>query len=77
MKWENYGEWHIDHTRPCNSFDLSNREQQKLCFYYLNLQSLWGTENHAKKDYYSEKVEIHLVKRMKEAGYKGDLYLIY
>lgn len=36
MSWENYGHstWHIDHILPCSSFDLTNPEQQKLCFHY-------------------------------------------
>lgn len=40
MSFENYGEWHIDHIIPCDSFDLSNPEHQELCFNYLNLQPL-------------------------------------
>ena len=27
---ENYGEWHIDHRRPCASFDLTNEEEQMM-----------------------------------------------
>lgn len=50
MTWENYGEWHIDHKRPCASFDLSDPEQQKACFHYSNLQPLWGIENLRKND---------------------------
>lgn len=37
MSWDNYGQWHIDHIRPCCSFDLSDPEQQKECFNYKNL----------------------------------------
>ncbi|MCR8914236.1 hypothetical protein FDP08_12835 [Marinobacter panjinensis] len=48
MSWENYGEWHIDHVRPCVSFDLSDPEQQKDCFNYRNLQPMWGDENRSK-----------------------------
>lgn len=45
MTWENHGlyGWHLDHVKPCVSFDLSNLEQQKLCFNYTNLQPLWAT----------------------------------
>ena len=47
MSWENYGHdtWHIDHIRPCSSFDLSDPEQQRQCFHYKNLQPLWSEEN--------------------------------
>jgi hypothetical protein len=45
MSWDNFGEWHIDHIKPCCSFDLTDREQQKLCFHYTNLQPLWAIDN--------------------------------
>jgi len=45
MTWDNYGQWHIDHIKPCCSFDLTNIEQQKLCFHYTNLQPLWAIDN--------------------------------
>lgn len=52
MSWENYGlrGWHIDHIRPCSSFDLEKPEQQRLCFHFLNLQPLWAHENLFKSD---------------------------
>jgi len=43
MSWNNYGEWQIDHIKPCASFDLTDSEQQKECFHYNNLQPLWAT----------------------------------
>jgi ribosome modulation factor len=46
MSWANYGSvWHIDHIRPCASFDLSDIMQQKECFNYTNLQPLFAEDN--------------------------------
>lgn len=45
MSFENYGEWHIDHIRPCASFDLKNENERKECFHYSNLQPLWKEDN--------------------------------
>jgi hypothetical protein len=50
MSWDNYGKWHIDHIRPCSSFDLSDPAQQKECFHYSNLQPLWAIDNLKKSD---------------------------
>jgi hypothetical protein len=47
MSWDNYGRdgWHVDHVRPCASFDLNDPEQQRQCFHYTNLQPLWAADN--------------------------------
>jgi hypothetical protein len=46
MTWENYGSiWHVDHIRPCASFDLSKPDKQRLCFHWSNLQPLFAQEN--------------------------------
>lgn len=61
MSFNNYGKWHIDHIRPCASFNLVNEEEQKICFHYTNLQPLWAKDNMRKgskwagKDNYVEK----------------------
>ena len=53
MTRNNYGKWHVDHIRPCSSFDLSNPEEQVKCFHFTNLQALWAHENLSKSDKYT------------------------
>lgn len=50
MSWDKIlsGEIHLDHIRPCASFDLTDIEQQKVCFHYSNLQPLWAKDNLSK-----------------------------
>jgi hypothetical protein len=48
MSRGNYGEWHVDHVRPCASFDLTDPAQQRACFHFSNLRPLWGPENASK-----------------------------
>ena len=45
MTWENRHLFHIDHIRPCSSFDLTNPKQQSECFNDTNLQPLWAIDN--------------------------------
>lgn len=47
MSWDNYTHdgWHIDHIKPCITFDLTNPEQQKQCCHYTNLRPLWAIDN--------------------------------
>ena len=54
MSWNNYTffGWHIDHIKPCSSFNLTKYTQQKKCFNYKNLQPLWAIENIRKGDTY-------------------------
>jgi hypothetical protein len=44
----NKGEIHIDHIRPCSSFDLTKPKEQVKCFHYTNTQPLWAKENLSK-----------------------------
>lgn len=64
MSWDNYGrgwddkglqEWHIDHIKPCASFNLTKPEDQQKCFNYTNLQPLWAKDNLSKHDKWSIK----------------------
>ena len=54
MSWENYGinGWHIDHIKPCASFNLENEKEQYECFNYKNLQPLWAKDNLIKSSHY-------------------------
>ncbi len=54
MNWDNYNYrgWHIDHIRPCASFDLNKPEEQRKCFHFTNLQPMWRKENQKKGSKY-------------------------
>ncbi len=59
MTWQNRQQWHIDHKRPCASFDLSDPAQQRECFHFSNLQPLWATDNHRKSSQWEGKHHRH------------------
>ncbi|MDD5095661.1 MAG: hypothetical protein PHV74_14990 [Dehalococcoidia bacterium] len=52
MKWENYGEWHIDHIIPLAVFQFNDVEHPdfKKAWALSNLQPLWATNNKSKSD---------------------------
>jgi len=52
MTWDNWtlDGWHVDHIKPCASFDMEDEDQQKECFHYSNLQPLWAKDNLEKGD---------------------------
>jgi hypothetical protein len=56
MSWDRFGEIDIDHIRPCVSFDLTDPEQQKVCFHYTNLQPLWSSDNRKKSSMWNGKI---------------------
>lgn len=59
MSWENYGDWHVDHVKPCALFDLRKRADQLACFHYTNLQPLWAIDNFRKgKRYKAQKENV-------------------
>lgn len=45
MSWERMGEIHIDHIKPCNTFDFNKEEEIYECFHYTNLRPLWAKDN--------------------------------
>lgn len=53
MTWNDVmtGKIHIDHILPCCNFDLSNKDEQAICFNYKNLQPLWAKDNYVKNKY--------------------------
>ncbi|HEU6449118.1 MAG TPA: hypothetical protein VFV23_11835 [Verrucomicrobiae bacterium] len=52
MTWDNCGRngWHIDHIRPCDSFNLEDPDQQRICFHFKNLQPMWEADNISKSN---------------------------
>jgi hypothetical protein len=67
MTFENHGSvWHIDHVTPCASFDMTDEEQQKICFHWKNLQPLYGDENLSKNDKIIDEVIERQKKKVKK-----------
>jgi len=70
MTWDNYGDWHVDHIKPCALFDMLLADQQEACFHYTNLQPLWRPDNIRKGASYDE-VTSSLIAASAEAGDKS------
>ena len=79
MSWDNYGRdgWHVDHIRTCASFDLTDKEQQLVCFNWRNLRPMWAAENISKSDNYDPADEVEWAYMMRELGYDGELFLLF
>ena len=79
MTWASYGRdgWHLDHIRPCMSFDQTCQEQQAVCWNWRNLQPLWAADNIAKNDKWTPTMEAEWVQRMTDLGWEGDLFLAF
>jgi hypothetical protein len=47
MRWDNHGEWHIDHERPISSFTIASPDDPAFreCWALSNLQPLWAGDN--------------------------------
>ena len=63
--WNNYGEWHLDHVKPCSSYNLTNETEIKECFNWKNYQPLWKKDNMSK----SNKININYIEQHKEKAY--------
>lgn len=51
MSWENRGiYWHIDHIRPCDSYDLTEQKEIYNCYHWKNLRPLEKYENLYKRN---------------------------
>jgi len=51
MTWENRGTyWHIDHIKPCSSFDLTQQDDIYKCYNWKNLRPLEKSQNIIKSD---------------------------
>jgi len=61
MTLENYGEWHVDHIQPIDSFDHNDPEQVKICWHYTNLQPLWGKDNIIKSNKIITEHQVNLL----------------
>ena len=61
MTWENRSDWHVDHIIPCTAFDLTVDENQRICFWYKNLQPMWAKENLQKSNTYTEEEKQALI----------------
>lgn len=59
MNWDNWGlyGWHIDHIKPLDSFDLTDRKQFLEATHYTNLQPMWAKDNIRKGNKISPKIE--------------------
>lgn len=51
MRWENMGEWHIDHITPLSSFTFAGPDDPEVARAWAlpNLRPLWAAENIKKK----------------------------
>ena len=60
MTWQNRGlfGWHFDHIKPCASFDLTKKSEQRKCFHYTNYQPMWAEDNIVKSDKQDEQLVL-------------------
>ena len=61
MRWDNHGEWHIDHIRPVASF---KPDELHLMNHISNLQPLWAEENLGSKKVSDMVKWLHIQKHL-------------
>lgn len=67
MNWNNHGDyWHIDHVKPCASFNLLNGAEVKECFNWQNVRPLEKSRNLSKNSKIDEAL-IHNHKKLVES----------
>lgn len=66
MNWDNYKVWEFDHVKPCDSFDMTNYEEQIKCFSWKNVRPSFELDNIIK----SNKIIPKLVELQKKKAKK-------
>jgi len=56
MRWENYGEWRVEHIILCNSFPINDPGARFECHHWSNLIPVWRDAGPAPENF--ELVEI-------------------
>ena len=66
MTWDNMGTyWHIDHVKPCSSFNFENNDEIFECYNWKNLQPLCKFKNMSKGSKIDEEyIKIHYNKAL-------------
>jgi len=72
MSWDNYGEWHLDHVKPCYCYNLVNDNDIKECFNWKNYQPLWKKDNLIK----SNKIDNNLIETHKNKACNYEIYFL-
>lgn len=63
ISWLNYGTyWHIDHIKPCASFNFLQESHIKECFHWSNMRPCLATENLIK----SNRIDSELIDTFKK-----------
>ncbi len=63
MTMDNYGrDWHMDHVKPCVSYDLTNEIELNECMCWKNLRPCWRVENLKK----SGKICLETIEKQKK-----------